>query len=155
MHSTEQVNNCNDIKRDENHQLSLEVEAINKHIILLQDQNRELEKELDRFLQCDNEIRSKLIDRERSPLRECDLYCNFKCSESCVICRRNNGEQVPIHQHREDVTSTPNLLDLKMCPQTSSGLKEPPQRYSPLRNLQFSQRSQMAENPRLQQSQTF
>ena len=46
-----------------------ELEALNKHIVLLADQNQELENELDRFLASDNEIRAKLMDRERSPLR--------------------------------------------------------------------------------------
>ena len=41
---------------------------------MLQEQNRELESELERFLVSDNEIRQKLMDRDRSPLKMNDLY---------------------------------------------------------------------------------
>ena len=74
MHNNESLLKCNTIKRNENDDLIKEIEALNKHIVLLDDQNRELENELDKFLQSDNEIRAKLMDRERSPLKMSDLY---------------------------------------------------------------------------------
>ena len=45
-----------------------------KFITMLQEQNNELHQELERFLVSDNEIRGKLMDRERSPLKMRDLY---------------------------------------------------------------------------------
>jgi len=45
-----------------------------RHITILQDQNRELDSELEKFAQSDMEIRSKLMDRQRSPLKLNDLY---------------------------------------------------------------------------------
>mmetsp|Transcript_10011 Transcript_10011/g.15181 ORF Transcript_10011/g.15181 Transcript_10011/m.15181 type:complete len:110 (+) Transcript_10011:961-1290(+) len=62
------------MKQVENDALIREIEALSKHIVLLEDQNNELERELDKFLLCDNEIRDKLKDRNRSPLRLADLY---------------------------------------------------------------------------------
>ena len=76
LYNCQQITKCNDIKKDENDQLCRELEAINKHIILLEDQNKDLEQELDRFLMSDNEIRSKLRNRSRSPLQATDLYMN-------------------------------------------------------------------------------
>lgn len=74
MQTNESLQRCNALKRSENEELVKELEALNKHIVLLADQNKELENELDRFLASDNEIRAKLMDRERSPLRMSDLY---------------------------------------------------------------------------------
>lgn len=74
MGTNESIQKCNTIKKKENEDLIREIEALNKHIVLLDDQNRELENELDKFLQSDNEIRTKLMDRERSPLKMKDLY---------------------------------------------------------------------------------
>jgi uncharacterized protein YlxW (UPF0749 family) len=74
MSANESLQRCNTLKRSENEELVKELEALNKHIVLLADQNQELENELDRFLASDNEIRAKLMDRERSPLRMSDLY---------------------------------------------------------------------------------
>lgn len=50
MHNNESLLKCNTIKKRENEDLVKEIEALNKHIVLLDDQNRELENELDKFL---------------------------------------------------------------------------------------------------------
>jgi len=41
----------------------MELEETNRRIVLLEEQNRELESELDRFLTSDEDIRSKLGDK--------------------------------------------------------------------------------------------
>jgi len=41
---------------------------------MIQEQNRELELELERFLNSDNEIRTKLADRGRSPCMCDEIY---------------------------------------------------------------------------------
>lgn len=74
MDSYENIKRCNQIKQNENDALTLEVEQMMRHITILQDQNRELDSELEKFAQSDMEIRSKLMDRQRSPLKLNDLY---------------------------------------------------------------------------------
>lgn len=66
MEKTDENIRCNKIKQNENDDLKKELEALNKHIILLNDQNIELENELERFLHNDNEIRARLMEREAS-----------------------------------------------------------------------------------------
>lgn len=57
---------------------------------MLDDQNIELEKELDRFMLSDQEIRNKLGDRNRSPLRLDDLHLDHDLKERGIV-----GTQVP------------------------------------------------------------
>ena len=59
--------------KDENQLLAMELEETNRRIVLLEDQNRELETELERFLNSDEDIRTKLADKRRSPLKYEDL----------------------------------------------------------------------------------
>lgn len=61
-------------KSSENDDLMDIINLLMKHITTLEEQNRELDNELDKFIATDNEIRTKLMDRERSPLRLGDLY---------------------------------------------------------------------------------
>ena len=113
MDSYENIKRCNGIKSNENDALILEVEQLMRHITLLQDQNRELDNELERFVQSDEEIRAKLMDRKRSPLKLHDLY-DGPSKES----------------------STPALLNLQKCNETSlptSGNKDTGRKRSPLR----------------------
>ena len=51
----------------------------------MDDQNIELEQELDHFLISDQEIRSKLADRNRSPLRLEDLHLDHCLRERGFI----------------------------------------------------------------------
>ena len=83
-----------------------------RHIVLLRDQNRELEDELEKFLISDQEIRNKLMDRERSPLRMADLY---------------DGHNLKNLQHEFDSRSTPVLFNLQKCSgEKSQGKDTPP-----------------------------
>ena len=59
--------------QDENQLFCIELEETNRRIVLLEEQNRELETELDRFLTSDEDIRNKLADKQRSPLKVDDL----------------------------------------------------------------------------------
>jgi chromosome segregation ATPase len=74
LSASEDTKKYNHARKMENEQLLMDVEQTSKNIIILEDQNRGLEDELDRFLVSDNEIRQKLADRNRSPLRLDDLY---------------------------------------------------------------------------------
>lgn len=49
--------------QDENQLYCIELEETNRRIVLLEEQNRELETELDRFLTSDEDIRRKLTDK--------------------------------------------------------------------------------------------
>ena len=62
---------------DENDEKLKDIESITKNILSLEDQNNNLEGELDKFLVSDNLIRTKLKDRNRSPLRVNDLCYTF------------------------------------------------------------------------------
>ena len=74
MNDIEKVYRETSRKQVENENLVGEIEAVNRHIVILEDQNHELEKEIEKFLDSDQEIRTKLQDRSRSPLKTSDLY---------------------------------------------------------------------------------
>jgi chromosome segregation ATPase len=61
-------------KLSDNNDLIGDIDTFMKNINVLEEQNRELDKEIDKFLECDQDVRKKLLDRERSPLRLGDLY---------------------------------------------------------------------------------
>lgn len=63
-----------DRKVDENDEMLEQINLYMRHITTLEEQNRELDNELDKFVISDNEVRHKLMDRERSPLKMADLY---------------------------------------------------------------------------------
>ena len=76
----------------------------------MEDQNRLLENELDKFLISDNEIRNKLADRNRSPLKLDDLYRpNHSASLSQSLTNINARN---IHEQSERELA---LLNLKKC----------------------------------------
>ena len=64
-----------------------EIDQMNRHITVLDNQNIELENELDRFLASDQEIRSKLLDRNRSPLRLTDLHLDHDLERKGIVAR--------------------------------------------------------------------
>lgn len=90
----------------ENDEVIADIDTFMKYINVLKEQNKELDLEIDRFLACDNEIRNKLIDRERSPLRLCDLYEGPATRQF----RINNGYQEEQLQNPREVVSHQKII---------------------------------------------
>lgn len=55
----------NDALLDRNHDLKLELESLNGHAELLTAQNRELQRELDQFVETDDIVRRNLDRKEK------------------------------------------------------------------------------------------
>ena len=89
--NTKQVTNR---KIAENEDVIADINLLMRFITTLEEQNRELDGELDKFVQCDNEIRQKLLDRERSPLRLKDLYHGKHAPESKYEAPKYNPPKV-------------------------------------------------------------
>lgn len=73
LEATEKTNRLNGKVIEHKEGLLGEIGQRSRHVTVLDEQNLELENELDRFMQSDQEIRNKLADRNRSPLRLADL----------------------------------------------------------------------------------
>lgn len=76
-----------------------EIDQRNRHVTVLDDQNIELEAELDRFLVSDAEIRGKLKDRNRSPLRLEDLHLKHDLRARGLLGRPIAEPDLPIEPH--------------------------------------------------------
>jgi hypothetical protein len=50
---------------DRNHDLKEELESLNSHAVLLAEQNRELQKELDNFVETDDIVRRNLDRKDK------------------------------------------------------------------------------------------
>ena len=74
MDQNESQKRSNATKQAENDAVAAEVEQTMKLLTILDQQNIELEMELERFVISDNEIRTKLADRQGSPLRIAEVY---------------------------------------------------------------------------------
>lgn len=55
----------NDALLDRNHDLKMELESLNGHSELLTSQNRELQRELDQFVETDDIVRRNLDRKEK------------------------------------------------------------------------------------------
>ena len=71
---TEQVLAVNGDMRGERQLLTTDCAAVARQNQLIGEQIQDLESEVDQFMQSDQEIRNKLRDSQRSPLRTYDLY---------------------------------------------------------------------------------
>lgn len=60
--------------QDVNNQLLPKIQEQERHVKVLEEQNRELDKELDRFLVSNHEVVAKLNARKRTPIKLEDLY---------------------------------------------------------------------------------
>ena len=92
--------------QDENQLCCMELEETNRKIVLLEEQNRELEGELDRFLTSDEDIRNKLGDKHRSPLKPADL------AVSRYSPPREPSPVRPRQMHAQ-LVSEPHLLNVR------------------------------------------
>lgn len=85
-----------------------EIDEMNRHLTVVDDQNIELEKELDRFLVSDGDIRAKLADRNRSPLRMEDLHLKHSVPIRRVGPPPGQPPIVEPHSRVEVVEYSPN-----------------------------------------------
>ena len=74
LEATDNANRYKDKHSEQNKIMENEADQRKRHVNVLEDQNQELCLELDQFLISDVEIRAKLKDRNRSPLRVEDLH---------------------------------------------------------------------------------
>lgn len=122
---TEQVYRETSLKQVENNALVDEIEALSRHIVILEDQNEQLDKETEKFMLCDQEIRAKLQDRSRSPLKLSDLYHG-----------NDKAKSQPQHEH----TQSDPLINLEKVNSHQQTKREEPRQKSP-KKVQFYQQS--------------
>ena len=106
MHRTEQVLLAARVKQDECQEMRADFTQVGRQIDIVIDQNKELEREVDFFMKSDNEIRSKLHDRNASPVKLHELY-KGAIAESKKVCE----EMSRINSSRG------NLIELRPCSQ--------------------------------------
>lgn len=111
MENYENIKRCNGIKQNENDDLRSEIEQMMRHITLLQEQNRELESELDKFVKTDHEIRTKLMDRERSPLKMRDLFDGGQVTQEMM--KKNENSPALINLEKCGGGSSRSIIDAK------------------------------------------
>ena len=90
---------------DRNLDLKSEYEALQKHIIILTQQNKDLQRELDSFVETDDIVRRNLDRKEK--VSEIRTKVDYAINQSMSAFPRGSPNRSPIHQ--KGGTHTPGI----------------------------------------------